>query len=405
MIAISLSPNARRQDILLALKQIVMPWRYLSGGSIKSLESWFRNYFGVSFAISFNSGRSSLYAILKTLGIGDGDEVIVQAFTCVAVPNSVLWTGAKPIYADIDQSLTIDPVSFEERITPKTKAIVVQHTFAIPADMERITKIAKAKNIFVIEDCAHGIGATIRNKKLGTFGIASFFSFGRDKAFSSVFGGMVVTNDKEMGQKLRNFQKTLKYPNFFWTFQQLFHPIAFSFILPLYSISIGKALLVVLQKLHLLSFPVSSTEKSGKSKPNFIRKLPNALASLALNQLRSIEEFNAKREVISGQYVQELLDTQYVLPSKKIIPYLRFPIFTEKRDELLFLLKKQNIYLGKWYADVIDPKGVDFAKVFYHRGSCPNAELASQQILNLPTYPNMTLSDAKNIIQLLKSYA
>ena len=120
--------------------------------------------------------------------IGEGDEVLVQAFTCVAVPNSVLWAQATPVYADIDATLNIDPIDVEKKITNRTKAIIVQHTFGIPADMDALVALAKKHNILLIEDCAHSLGATYKGKKVGTFGDAAFFSFGRDKVVSSVFG-------------------------------------------------------------------------------------------------------------------------------------------------------------------------------------------------------------------------
>src|SRR5581483_4013141 len=113
-----------------------------------------------------------------------------QAFTCVAVPNSVLWTGAKAIYADIDETGNLDPKDLEKKITKKTKAVIIQHTFGIAANMDAIQKVLKGKKIILIEDCAHALGASYKGKKLGTFGEFAFFSFGRDKVISSVFGGM-----------------------------------------------------------------------------------------------------------------------------------------------------------------------------------------------------------------------
>jgi perosamine synthetase len=405
-IAIGLSPNSRFSDVLLAARLLFMPWRYKRGSSIQRLELWFRQFFNVSHAISFISGRGALYAILKSLGIGQNDEVIIPAFTCVVVPNAVIATGAKPIYIDITNSLTMDTEDIERHITSKTKAIIVQHTFGIPNDMQTITAIAKKHKLFIVEDVAHTIGGKDSNQKklLGTFGIASIFSFGRDKALSSVFGGIVITSDEELGKKIRQFQRAQTYPSFRFVFQQLFHPVAFFIILPLYRIYIGKALLVLLQKLHLLSFPVIAKEKKGRADPMYIKKMPNALAALAVSQLHRLEEYNQNRVELSTLYAEELEEFRLDQNNNEI-PYLRFPIFVTNRDEVLQKLKSKGMYLGNWYSHVIDPKGTSFEQIFYTRGSCPKAEYIAKIIINLPTYQSVSRNDAKKIVTLITKYA
>lgn len=403
-IAVSLAPNLEKKDVFCSIKLLFSPWKYFNGKEIKLLEQWFCQYFKVSYAVSFNSGRSSLFAILKSLSIGKEDEVILQAFTCVAVANAILLTGAKPVYADINHSLTIDIKDLTGKITPYTKAIIVQHTFGIPASMDLVKKIARKNKLFIIEDCAHVIGGVYKNKKLGSFGEASFFSFGRDKAFSSTSGGMVITNNKSLGIKLRNLQKNIKYPSFFWVIQQLFHPIAFSVILPLYDFfSVGKIILVFLQKINLLSFPVSTKEKEGTISIDHIRRLPNALSSLALVQLKRVRQFNKKREGIASIYLKELKKNQLKFLYENTIPFLRFPLLVEKRDQIIKLFRKNGIYLGTWYSGIIDPEGVNLEKIFYEKGSCQNAEYIAQKIINLPTYPLMKVHDTKKILFLLNS--
>lgn len=404
-IAISLSPNMQKEDVLAALKMLFSPWGFLKGEYVGLLEEWFRRSYKISFAVSFASGRGALFTILKSLGIGRRDEVALAAFTCVAVPEAVIATGAKPIFADITQSLTIDPLDLKQKITKKTKAVIVQHTFGIPADLSKIIKIAKEHKIAVIEDCAHLVGLNYKEKKLGLFGDAAFFSFGRDKAFSSVFGGMAITNNLTLGKKLRLFQSHLGNPSVFWVAQQLFHPIAFYFILPFYNLlNVGKAMLVFFQYLHLLSFPVTFEEKQGKLPAKFIKKLPNALSYLALIQLKKIKEYNQKRKDLSNFYLRNL-SQKFIIPYNRPVPFLRFPILTDKRDKIIDFFKKRGIYLGKWYSEVIDPKGVDFEKIFYQKGSCPNAEYFSKRILNLPTYPTMKVEDAEKVVKLLNKYA
>ena len=134
--------------------------------------------------------------MIKSFDITYGDEVIVQAFTCLAVPEVVIWCGAKPVYLDIDESLNLDIRLLEKSISSKTRIIIVQHTFGIPAKIDMIKKIAQKHNIILIEDCAHSLGAKYNSQKIGTFGDAAFFSFGRDKVISSVFGGLAFINPR-----------------------------------------------------------------------------------------------------------------------------------------------------------------------------------------------------------------
>lgn len=406
MIAIGLSPNTQRDDVFLALATLLMPWRWTRGSAIKSLEDWFKRYFHCQFAIAFDSGRSCEYAILKALEVGSGDEVLIQAFTCVAVPNSILWNGARPIFIDIDDTGNFDILDLERKITPKSKAIIVQHTFGIAADIEVIAQMAKKHKLALIEDCAHALGATFKEKKIGTFGDFAFFSFGRDKVVSSVFGGMVITNNKKSASLLRNFQRSLAFPPFAWVFVQLLHPIAFSFILPLYRVfNLGKILLVFLQKIRLLSMPVDMLEKRGERPSFYPRRLPNAQAMLARHQLKKLVQFNRNRQEIASMYEKNLKGVPITLPKAANGDiFLRYNIQTQDSVMLYAFARKRGVLLGRWYASIIDPQGVDLERVGYALGSCPKAETFAQKSLNLPTHPKMTMRDAKKVIEVVQDY-
>lgn len=404
-ITISLSPNTEPDDVQLAAKIIVQPNIWKEGRTVADVEAWFRDYYSVSQAVSFNSGRSAMLGILVAFDIGEGDEVLVQSFTCVAVPNSVLWAGATPVYVDIDESFNMDVIDAERKITKKTKAIVVQHTFGIPAQMDKFIMLAKKQHLILIEDCAHALGATHKGKKLGSIGDAAFFSFGRDKVVSSVFGGMAIIHSKFKNQnaKLKEYQKKLSYPSTFWIFQQLLHPVAFFIILATYNFYIGKVFLVLLQKLRLLSFPVYPEEKKGKRPNNFPSKFPNALAGLAMHQLMKLERFNNQRRSVAEYYRTTLSSKKEfeVIEDQPGAIYLRYPLEIDDPSKKIYTAKKMNVYLGNWYHNVIDPTGVDFGAVKYTQGFCPKAEEASRRIINLPT--RITLDQARNVVEILQS--
>lgn len=404
-IAISLSPNTQREEINHAIHILFRPWCWKNGKDIKRVEQWFTKYLDVQDAISFNSGRVALYALLKTFGIGKDDEVIVQAFTCVVVPNAVRWLEATPVFVDIDDTLAIDPNLLEKNISNKTKAIIVQHTFGVPAKIDQIKQIAKKHHLILIEDCAQSLGAMINGKKLGTFGDAAFFSFGRDKVISSVFGGIAVINSKSKiyHVRLRTIQRQLPYPDYYWIFQQLIHPLAFAVILPLYNIYIGKLMLLILQKIGLLSKPVYKEELEGEKPPIFPAKYPNALAVLLISQLKKLEYFNKKRKEIAAYYYQ-MLNNQKGIELPVIYDgaiYLRFNILTDKAEKILSYAKKRGMLLGNWYRDVIDPKGVLYEQIGYQKGSCPIAEEKATLSVNLPTYHKLTIADLDQIVKVV----
>jgi perosamine synthetase len=395
VISASLSPNTERDDVFIAFTLLFRPWEWIRGHATHRVEEWFSKNYPNNYALSFNSGRSALLGILKAFEIGKNDEVLVQSFTCVAVPNSVLWVGAKPVYVDIDNSLNIDLVDAEKKVSSKTRVIIVQHTLGLPADMKAITAFAKIHHLLVVEDCAHALGVG------GLSGDAAFFSFGRDKVISSVFGGVAIIQKRYATEivNLKEFHKRLLAPRLFWIFQQLFHPVLFAVVLPLYRIGIGKLILFIFQKTKLLSFPVYPEEKYGKKPEDFPATFPNALAVLLFNQLKKIERFNKNRQNQASYYIKELAKntvvTQLLYPKDSI--FLRFPVLVPKPEVIIKKAKQNGILLGNWYHNVIDPVGVDFKKVNYQVGSCPKAEYIAKHILNLPT--RISSGDAREVVR------
>lgn len=404
-IAISLSPNMEKDDIFLAFRMLLSPRKWKDKKEVAKLESIFASRFGRKYkAIAVNSGRSAEYLILKALGVGKKDEVAIQAFTCVAVPNSIIWLKAKPVYIDIDETYNMSPRDLSNKIGFETKAIIVQHTFGIAANIEKIKKIAQNKNITLIEDCSHSMGATHKGKEVGSFGEVAFFSFGRDKALSSVFGGMILCSSESLYKKVKNERDKIKTPTCWWVAQQLFHPIAFAFILPLYNIYLGRVLLVFLQKIGFLSKAIYKNEKLTKRPDVFPAKMSGALAVLAINQIKKLERYTQHRREIANFYFSSLSNLDICLPpDNKGTSWLRFPIRHDKAKSLYNFAKKRGILLGDWYKDVVMPIK-DLNLVDYKKGSCINAEKYARTVVNLPTYPALSNQEVSRVVKLIKQW-
>lgn len=408
-----MSPNVEKDDVCLALSLIIRPWLWKKGRAIAELEERFRRYLGVKYAVSFNSGRSAFYAILRALGGKEGDKVLLQAFTCNAAINPVLWAKMTPVYVDCNKNTyNIDIDDLKDKIAgnPGVKILMVQHTFGNPANMDEVMPIMRQNDLILIEDCAHALGAEWDGKKVGTFGKAGFFSFSRDKVISSVYGGVAVTNDPSLAEKLRLAQDKFGMPSNLWVFQQLLHPILLHFIiLPVYNfLDLGKIFLVFSQWFHVLSKAVHWKEKRGLRPDYFPRALPNALAVLALNQFKKLQKFHEHRKTLFDFYNSNLKDAGFALlqPEPKAKPsYLRYTIKHKSAHDIIYeAWHKQNILLGDWYTTVIAPFDTKLEKMQYEKGICPNAELLAKRTLNLPTHINISTKDAKRIINFLRKW-
>jgi len=434
-VSISLSPNTEKDDVWLAFKLVFKPWQWKRGKSAEELENEFKKYLGIRHAFAFNSGRSALLAILNSLGLNQGDEVLTQAYTCNAAVNPIRWAGLKLNYVDCDENdFNIDIEDLKRKITPQTKVIMVQHTFGLPADMDKILEIMRQNNLILIEDCAHSLGAEYspphqtrtstkdaksgasqsllwcggKGQKVGTFGKAAFFSFGRDKIISSVYGGMAVTNDDNLAAKMKEFQQKTKYPSCCWVFQQLLHPILMNWlIIPTYSI-LGKYLLVLFQCLGIMSKAVHYKEKRGEKPGYFPKKMPNVLALLAQNQIRKLERFNAHRQEIANFYYEELKNHSFELP--KIYPerkniFLRFTVKNPNAHQIIKNAWRKNILIGDWYTSPIAPPDTKMEKIGYTLGTCPKAEKLAETTFNLPTHINISKNEAQKVIQYLMNFS
>jgi perosamine synthetase len=180
-------------DFWTALRYLASPRRLVRGPAIEEYEEAFARQIGVRHACSFSAGRVALYGVLKALGIGPGDEVLMQVPTNVVVPNAIRYTGARPIYVDCRLgNYNMDLTVAEQRITPRTRVLVLQHTFGIPADLDAALQLCRGYGLELIEDCVHALGSEYGGRQVGSFGRAAFFSTEETKTISTTMGGMLV---------------------------------------------------------------------------------------------------------------------------------------------------------------------------------------------------------------------
>jgi len=224
---------------------------------------------------------------------------------------------------------------------------------------------------------------------------------------------MVVTNNEKIGERIKEFKDKLDYPSNFWILQQLLHPILINYlILPAYGLAnnLGRIFLGLSHKLSILSKAVYKKEKRGEIPKYFPKRLPNSLATLALNQFRKLERFNEHRRQIASFYEKELKNTGFNLPLAKnqgdrVPTFMRYPILVNfDTDEILQKLRRKKIFLDDgWRKSPVIPSDTNLEKMKYKLGSCPQVEKVAQNIVNLPTHINISQEGAKKIVDFLKT--
>jgi len=396
------------------LKLLFQPSKWQKGEETDELRSALAAHFQADVTL-FASGREALLALLQSLHIGKGDEIIIQSYTCVVVPNAITATGATPVYADIDQdTLNLTPETVERVISNRTKVVICQHTFGIPTDTERLRDLCDQYEIPLIEDCAHIIPDTKGPKEIGRYGDYLILSFGRDKAISGIAGGALISRKPI---PLPTTHPLLPTP---YIARLLLYPLLYFLARPLYGIGIGKLLLWLAAKIGLIIPIVTKMEKEGHMNHS-LHTIPNACAALAFTQFQKLQQINDHRRMLTKFYLQACKDRGWKTLEGIIedLPLQKFPIFITSRtechpelvegrhpvpwfdgltmthgilskaDHLRSFLKHQNIHLSDgWTGCTICP---------------PSAEGIAAIILSLPTHPTMTAKQAHILIDTLNA--
>jgi dTDP-4-amino-4,6-dideoxygalactose transaminase len=331
--------------------------------------------------------------MLKGLGVGKGDEVALQAFTCIANPEAIMAIGAKPLYIDIEKNgVNMDVDDLKKKLTSNTKAIVVQHTFGIPADLEPLLNLASEKNIPVIEDCCHTLDSEYKGKRVGSFGVGAFYSYEWGKPIVAGIGGSAGINDAALKEKVEDDYKNfvmppagnqlrlqLQYlahsilyrPILYWPLKQLYHFLG----------SIGAA--------ESNYNPV----QEGNMADDFTFRMSSPLQKRLEEKLKALESISEHSCALSAAY-GEINNPAVVIPKTPAdakTVFARFPLLVENKPEVLKKAKRKNVELAEWYATPIHPlKGKELESIYYSIGSCPEVEKRAGEIVTLPCHPKVS---------------
>jgi perosamine synthetase len=338
-----------------AVTEVLRSGTIAEGQKVRDFEAAFAEYSGTSCAVAVNSGTAALHVALLSHNIGTGDEVITTPFTFVATSNSVLFTGARPVFADIDEkTFNIDPESIIEKITPGTKAIIPVHLYGQAADMKKIIEIAEEHDLLVIEDACQAHGATYDGRKVGSFGTGTF-SFYPTKNMTTGEGGMITTNDKtaaERAKMIRSHGSKVRY----------FH--------------------------EMLGYNLRMTDIA---------------AAIGLVQLKKLDEFNNARISNANALNSKLNNlTGFKLPGIDKRCRHVFHQYTVRvnssaisRDEVVSILGRKGIGTGIYYPLPIHKQ--PYYKEIGFKDSLPISEKAASEVFSLPVHPAINKTDIDTI--------
>ena len=328
------------------------------GDKVKAFEEAFASYIGTHHAIATSSGTAALHTALLACGIKAGDKVITTPFTFIASANAVLYCSAKPVFADIDEkTFNIDPEEVNEKITGKTKAVLVVHLYGQACDMRAIVEICEDHNLRLIEDACQAHGAEYRGRKVGSFGDAACFSFYPTKNMTTGEGGMITTSSEEVAERARLLREHGS--------RQRYEHIALGY--------------------------------------NY--RMTDMAAAIGLVQLRKLDSMNARRRenarrLSEGLKSVEGITTPYVAPEVKHV-FHQYTIRVKNRGKLLKRLEEAGIGYGIHY-----PRPVHRQKLYLELGygevSLPRAEKASREVLSLPVHPALSEGDVEYIIRVIR---
>lgn len=378
---------------------------------VHEYESAFSSWFDSKSAFSFWKGRVALYAIFKAMGIGPDDEVILPGYTCVVDVNPVKYLGAKPVYVDIEPvTYNIDVNLLEQKITPKTRVIIAQHTYGYPCDLDSIMDIANRRRIAVIEDSCLAFGSKYKGKAVGTFGKAAYFSFQWNKLYTTGIGGMVLTNDSELAEKIESLRtkescRPSKKDVLMLATQLAVYRV---FIYPRTTALAQNVFRTLTKKGVVIGSSKYDEYAAAPMEPDFFKAMSSIQAWTGLKQLRKVEKNIAHRKKMALVYDRLLEEKgwakrQYNASIMDPI-MVRYPVRIVEKDKALAQAAKAGVELGDWFNAPLHQIETSLQTYDYEPGICPQAEKAASEVVNLPLHPRVDEKTAKRTVDFITGF-
>lgn len=355
------------------------------------------------------SGRSAIALCLRAAGVGRGDEVLVSSYTCLAVATGVVATGATPVYADINpDTLNVDVDTVCAALTPRVRAVIVQHTLGKPAPVDAITAIAREHNAIVIEDCALAVGSRDGTRPVGTMADAAVFSMELSKTISSGWGGILVVHDDQLADAARIQYETVCEPGYLAVSRDLFQTAVSAWChQPAIYDRFGKYVLYAGFRSRLFRRSTPANEHNGIVDDGFLLRMGGAQADLARLQWRDLPAVAATCVQNAAALRAALADLDVATPgaptTDEVAVAPRVSFIARDRPSIKAYFRARGVELGEWFDGPMSP--VPTAPEFNYRpGSYPNAEKVAARVVNLPSHSRLSAADIELIITELKAY-
>jgi dTDP-4-amino-4,6-dideoxygalactose transaminase len=357
----------------------------------------------------FWKGRVALHAILRGLGIGPGDEVIVPAFTCVAVPNAVIYAGATPVYVDIDEATyTADPAAVASAMSPRTRVVLAQNTFGLSADLDAIASVARPYGAVVVDDCTHGLGGTYRGRPNGAAASAAFYSTQWSKPISTGLGGIAVTTDPQLAAALAALERSAAEPRALDRVLLGAMLFARERLATQRTLRAGRSVYRTISRAGLVPASSGGGELEGTEMPeSFVARMSAFQARLATRRLATLAARIRRRRAAAQRYSAWLAAharTPAYEPDAAEHAFLRYPLRVHDREAFVAEAERRRVLLGDWFHSPLYPIAGDLAPWGYRRGEHPVAERVAAEIVNLPTEVARGQRDLEAVEGLLQAW-
>lgn len=366
-------------------------------------------FFGGGSCFLLAKGRVGLYVGLRALGLPPGSKVLMPGYTCVVVPSAVQYAGLRPVYVDIDpRTYNIDPALLE-RVPAGVSAVVVQHTYGIPADMAAVGRWAAARGIPLIEDCCHVFGVRVGGRLCGTLGSFAFMSGQWNKPFSTGLGGILLVNDPALAERAGEIiRREAVSPGRLKSLLLRAQIAAFQFLVRPETATRMTRVYRTLSGLGLTIGSSSAEEYRGVMPAGYLSRMAACQARQGLREMARIEDNLRHRARLTAFYQRELPRIGFAAVAgvpADAWPLLRYPVRVADKGEVLTRASRQGLEIGSWFDLPLHPAGTRMEDFGYSPGACPQAEAASAEVVNLPTHLRVTDATAERTVQFLRLHA